>query len=293
VEAEGQTARTAYRFVSRPDEVAGALEHLSGARLVGLDTETYWKSAGSPMTVSLVQVAPPEGEVVVFDAIALGVEPLRGMIESEEVRMAAHNARFDAGVLRAAGLEPRGLYDTLRMSRMALSLQSHSLASVSEHLFGLPLDKSLQKSNWRRRPLTREQLEYAALDARLSLRLFLELSKVFEAEGTLKTALLAAEVRPPAAADSKPKRKMAPPPPEAPLTPEEMRTFERLKRWRTGWANSQRVPAYMVCPDRTLRQLARERPTALDALSGVFGLGEAKITKFGEELLRALREAAE
>jgi ribonuclease D len=292
VNAEAQRGEVAWRFVSDPSEVAGALEHLSGAGLVGLDTETYWKSAGSPMNVSLVQIAPPEGEVVVFDALKLGVEPLRELIESAEVRMAAHNARFDAGVLRAAGLEPRGLYDTLTMSRMALSLPSHSLAAVSEHLFGLLLDKSFQKSNWRRRPLSPEQLEYAALDARLSLRLFKELSEVFESEGKLATALLAAEVRPPAAAGAKPRRKIVQPP-EAPLTPEEKRTFERLKKWRLAWANGERVPAYMVCPDRTLRQLARERPTAVEGLSGVFGLGEAKITKFGEELLRALREATE
>ncbi|HZI18388.1 MAG TPA: HRDC domain-containing protein [Pyrinomonadaceae bacterium] len=293
MDSEAQEARPDWRFVSDPAEVAGALAHLSGAELVGLDTETYWKSAGAPMTVSLVQLAPPEGEVVVFDALALGVEPVRELIESAGVRMAAHNARFDAGVLRAAGLEPRALYDTLTMSRMALSLKSHSLASVCEHLFGLALDKSFQKSNWRRRPLSREQLEYAALDARLSLRLFRELSKVFEAEGKLETALLAAEVRPPRDPDAKPRRKTAPPPPEAPLTPAEKRTFERLKRWRMGWANSQRVPAYMVCPDRTLRQLARERPTGVEGLAAVFGLGEAKIKKFGEELLRALRESTE
>jgi ribonuclease D len=292
VDVKAQAEVQGWRFVSDPSEVAGALEYLSGSRLVGLDTETYWKSAGAPMTVSLVQLAPPEGEVIVFDAIALGVGPLKELIESAEVRMAAHNARFDAGVLRAAGLEPRALYDTLTMSRMALSLQSHSLASVSEHLFGLTLDKSFQKSNWRRRPLSCEQLEYAALDARLSLRLFVELSQLFESEGKLETALLAAEVRPPAATGSKPRRKIAAPP-EAPLTPEEKRTFERLKKWRLAWANSQRVPAYMVCPDRTLRQLARERPAAVENLSGVFGLGESKIAKFGDELLRALREGGD
>jgi ribonuclease D len=292
VKGDEQSEAVEWRFVCDPTEVAGALEHLSGAEIIGLDTETYWKSAGAPMTVSLIQIAPPEGEVIIFDALKLGVEPLRSLIESAEIKMAAHNARFDAGVLRAAGLEPRGLYDTLTMSRMALSLSSHSLAAVSAHLFGLLLDKSLQKSNWRRRPLSREQLEYAALDARLSLRLFNYLSKQFESEGKLTTALLAAEVRPPADSGAKPRRKLVQPP-EAPLTPDEKRTFERLKKWRLAWANSQRVPAYMVCPDRTLRQLARERPTAIDGLAHVFGLGQSKITKFGEELLRALREATE
>lgn len=282
--------RLAWRFISEPDEIGSALDSLKGAVLVGLDTETCWNAGGGPMSVSLVQIAPPSGDVIVFDALTLGVEPLRELVESPDIRMAAHNARFDAGVLRAAGLEPRALYDTLQMSRMLLPLASHSLASVSEHLFGLPLDKSLQKSNWRRRPLTRRQLEYAALDARLSLRLFTELSRAFETEGKLETALLAAEVKPPV--DGAKKRRKLAQPPEVPLTPEQKRTFERLRKWRMEWANRERVPAYMVCPDRTLRQLARERPDALERLAEVYGLGESKIRKFGEELLSTLREAS-
>lgn len=280
-----------WRYVSDAAGAESALAAFEGAPVVGLDTETYWRSAESPTTVSLVQVAAPEGDVIVYDALLLGVEPLRPLVESAEIRMAAHNARFDAGVLRAAGLEPRALFDTLNMSRMALSLPSHSLAAVAEHLFGTPLDKSLQRSNWRRRPLTRAQIMYAALDARISLRVFLELSKVFETEGTLESALRAAEIRP--AAPGEKKRRRLPQPPEAPLTPEEKMTFERLKRWRLGWANQQRVPAYMICPDRTLRQLARERPAGVESLSNVFGLGESKIRSFGEELLRALDDAAE
>jgi ATP-dependent DNA helicase RecQ len=47
----------------------------------------------------------------------------------------------------------------------------------------------------------------------------------------------------------------------------------------------------MVCPDRTLEQLARDMPETLEALASVYGLGESKISKFGEELLKALREA--
>lgn len=281
-----------WRYVSDSSEVAAALETLKGEPLVGLDTETYWQSAESPMTVSLVQIAPLVGDVIVFDAYVLGVEPLRSLIESPEVRMAAHNARFDAGVLRAAGLDPRSLFDTLQMSRMALALASHSLASVVEHLFGLALDKSLQRSNWRRRPLTRAQVEYAALDAKLSLRVFLELSKVFEGEGKLESALRAAEVGPAAAPGAKKRRKLAQPP-EAPLTADEKRTFERLKRWRLLRANQQRVPAYMVCSDRTLRQLARERPVGVEGLSNVYGLGESKISSFGQELIEALRGGSE
>lgn len=41
-------------------------------------------------------------------------------------------------------------------------------------VWGLQLDKRMQKSNWQDRPLTRAQLEYAALDAHCLIRLWRE-----------------------------------------------------------------------------------------------------------------------
>ena len=76
-----------------------------------------------------------------------------------------------------------------------------------------------------------------------------------------------------------------------PLTREEKRVVACLKEWRRARAHKERVPAYMICHDRTLEHLARARPTTLDALQSTHGLGEAKIARYGEDLLAALREA--
>ena len=291
----GPTGRITWRYLSDPLQIAEAAEALRREPVIGLDTETYWDAKTNCSYVSLAQLAAREGDVIVADVLSAGVEPLRPLLEAPEVRMVAHNARFDEAMLRGAGVKAYGLLDTLRMSRMALSLDSHSLASVSEHLLGLPLDKSLQRSNWRRRPLTRTQIEYAALDARIALLVYDELSRLLEGQGRLEAALRESVVEPreeSAESSSKsPRRRKALPRPEIILTEEEKQIVARLKRWRMDRANSQRVPAYMVCPDRTIEQLARELPETLEALANVYGLGESKISKFGEELLKALREA--
>jgi ribonuclease D len=288
-----RSSRITWRFVSDPAELREAAEALRGEKILGLDTETCWDVKTNRMQVSLVQVAPPSGEILVADVLAAGVEPLKELIESPEPKMVAHNARFDEGVLRSAGVLTAGLIDTLRMSRMALTLSSHSLAALTEHLFGLPIDKTLQKSNWRRRPLTRAQLEYAALDARMALLVYEELSRLLALEGRLELALRVSELAPAEASEpgKEPRKKRRPPAPEIILTPEEKRLVTALKKWRLERANTQRVPAYMICPDRTLAHLARERPETLEALANIHGLGESKIRNFGEDLLRALRES--
>ena len=280
-----------WRFIDDPARLCAEAEALLSESLLGLDTETFWEGAGKPTRLSLVQIAAPGGDVVVVDALATGVEPLRPLLESPEVKLVAHNARFDAGVLRGAGVETRGLIDTLSLARFALSLTSYSLASVTEHLFGLPLDKTLQSSNWRRRPLSRSQLEYAAKDARIVLDVYEELRRRLDEDGRLELALRVSELRPAAPREGgKPRQKRAPLPPLE-LTPEEKRVVKDLKRWRMECARTRRVPVYMVCPDRTLEHLARERPETLEALADIYGLGAAKIDNFGEEILRALRDA--
>ncbi len=191
-----QSSRITWRYVETAEQLREAAEALSGEGLIGLDTETCWDMKSNGQQLALVQLAPPVGDVVVADVLAAGVEPLRALLESPATKMVAHNARFDEGVLRGAGVRAEGLIDTLRMSRMALTLGSHSLASLTEHLFGLPIDKTLQKSNWRRRPLTRAQIEYAALDARMVLLLYDELSRMLAEEGRLELALRASAVAP-------------------------------------------------------------------------------------------------
>jgi ribonuclease D len=287
-------SQTTWRLVADPAQLETEVAALRGEAVVGLDSETFWASPTNRTQVSLVQIAPAAGDVIVADVLATGVEPLRPLIESPDVRMVAHNARFDEGVLRGAGVQPQKLFDTLQMSRMALSLASHSLASVTEHLFGLPLDKTLRTSNWRRRPLSRAQLTYAARDARVTLRVYQELSRLLAEQGRLEMALRASEIKPREPGESRgARRRRAAPLPAFVLTPEEKRVVACLKRWRLERANAQRVPAYMICPDRTLEHLARERPSNLESLATIFGLGESKIKNFGEDLLKALREAAE
>ena len=61
--------------------------------------------------------------------------------------------------------------------------------------------------------------------------------------------------------------------------------FEQLRAWRAAAAKEQGVPAYVIFHDATLRQIATLRPAALAELAGVSGVGEAKLAKYGQQIL--------
>ena len=64
--------------------------------------------------------------------------------------------------------------------------------------------------------------------------------------------------------------------------------FERLRRWRTGIARRDGVPPYVVFHDRALAELASRRPTDLDQLATVPGVGPGKLARYGGDLLELL-----
>lgn len=66
--------------------------------------------------------------------------------------------------------------------------------------------------------------------------------------------------------------------------------FEKLRAWRRERADEEHVPPYCVFGDKTLREIARQAPQTLDDLSGVSGVGPAKLEKYGESLLETLNE---
>lgn len=67
--------------------------------------------------------------------------------------------------------------------------------------------------------------------------------------------------------------------------------FEALRGLRAQLAREQSVPAYVIFHDATLRAIAERRPGSLAELGTVTGVGSAKLDRYGEQVLAALREA--
>ncbi|MFI4903147.1 MAG: DNA helicase RecQ [Burkholderiales bacterium] len=60
----------------------------------------------------------------------------------------------------------------------------------------------------------------------------------------------------------------------------------RLKAWRLNEAREQGVPAFVIFNDRTLAEVAQRRPISVDSLRGIGGIGDAKLARYGDALLR-------
>jgi len=62
-----------------------------------------------------------------------------------------------------------------------------------------------------------------------------------------------------------------------------------LRAWRSQMARSRGVPAYVVLHDSTIDGIAAARPTTLNALRDIPGIGDKKLEHYGDELIALVR----
>lgn len=80
-------------------------------------------------------------------------------------------------------------------------------------------------------------------------------------------------------------------PTAAPLSIVEQGRMEGLRALRAKLAKDEEVPAYVIFPDKTLREMAREQPRTLADLGRIHGVGPTRLERFGKQFLEALRPA--
>ncbi len=64
--------------------------------------------------------------------------------------------------------------------------------------------------------------------------------------------------------------------------------FEALRAWRRERAAEQKLPPYVIFHDTTLAAIARRRPTSADTLAKISGVGQAKLERYGADVLRVV-----
>jgi ATP-dependent DNA helicase RecQ len=165
--------------------------------------------------------------------------------------------------------------DILRGARsQRLLARRHDELSV----YGIGKQRSL--ADWRRlvRSLLQQSLVDETQDGFPVLRLNAESWRVLRGERSVSIALPAAVSAPRAVSHT------------GAADPAHGALFERLRELRKQLANEQGLPPYVIFHDATLREMALRRPLTLDQFASLPGVGQAKLARYGESFINALRQ---
>lgn len=156
--------RPEFRFIASQTALEALCRQLHAVPWLGLDTE-FERSKTFYAELCLVQIAAP-GLVACIDPFAVeSLAPLLEVLAHEATVKFLHAARQDLEVLHHIdGRLPTRLFDTQLAAGLAGFADNIGYADLVQQLLGVSLDKSQTRTDWRQRPLTPAQLEYAAAD---------------------------------------------------------------------------------------------------------------------------------
>lgn len=172
-------------FIEEEVQLIDVFAVLNAQNRVGMDSE--WKPGSRNEPASILQLATEE-QCFILDMKQLGTsqilqEQLKAFFSNPAILKLGFSFQDDFKAIQTALQSPLEPISNLLDLQLAMSNSGDkklvSLKHMTTTLLGKPLNKTMQVSNWLRRPLTRPQILYAALDAHVLLLLH---SAIFENE---------------------------------------------------------------------------------------------------------------
>ncbi|HSW10140.1 MAG TPA: ribonuclease D [Bacillota bacterium] len=264
------------------------LDRIRGQAVIGLDTEFVSERTYRPV-LCLISLAWPGGSAL-LDVPALGDLSLLGhALGGEAVTAVLHAGSQDLPLLdRHLSCRLARVFDT----QVAAAFLGHGQIGYQRlvgEVLGVRLQGDASFTDWTRRPLTRDQVNYAREDAAHLAPLYEVLSAELALRGRLEWCweecrrLGDRETAEPVAEDAWTGVDGA-----RRLGPRLLAVLRELAAWREREARQSDMPVGFVLRDSALVAMARQTPQDRDGLERVRGMAAGQIRRYGDELLAAV-----
>jgi ribonuclease D len=254
-------------LITTQSELESAIATLARSDFVTVDTEfiretTFWPE------LCLIQMASPDLAVLI-DPLAPGIDlaPFFTLMANESVVKVFHAARQDIEIVfHRGGLIPHPVFDTQVAAMVCGFGDSVSYDQLVQKITGERLDKSSRFTDWRHRPLSDKQLEYALADVTHLIDVYHHLKAELEREkraGWLTEemdVLTARETYDPHPEDAWRRLKVRV------RKPQELAVLQAVAAWRDREARQRNVPRSRIIKDDAIYEIAQQGPRDETAL---------------------------
>jgi ribonuclease D len=278
-------------LITTTAELAAACERLARHPTITVDTEFLRETTFYPL-LCVVQMASPD-EAVVIDALAneIDLAPFYELMANERVLKVFHAARQDIEIVwHQANLLPHPIFDT-QVAAMVLGYgESIAYDQLVERITGHRPDKSHRFTDWSRRPLSKDQVDYAvadvthlrdvfaALDADLKKR---SRNDWVSEEMEVLTSPRTYDIDPSRAWERLKSRIRK---------PKDLAVLMEVAAWREREAQTRDVPRSRVLKDDAVGDIATHAPTTIERLAGLRSLPKGfERSKWGVDIIAAVQ----
>jgi ribonuclease D len=276
-------------------DIAQAADRARAAGRLGIDTE-FMSEGRYRALLCLVQVAvddPDPGaapQIILIDSLQdPDVDPLAALLADPCIEVILHAGRQDVAILRRAWrTELTNVFDTQIAAGFAGASAQAGYSNLLGAMLGQRVGKTASYTRWDARPLTTEQLSYAAEDVAHLLQLSDELQRRLADSGRLDWAREECRRLESATDERDPETAWERLPRIGQLDPRSRAIAREVAAWRERTASEQDRPVGSVLADPALVELAKRRPSSVDALGQIRGIHPSTIKRRGPAILEAI-----
>ena len=293
------SAQTARRQPPGPlataEELAVAAAAAREHGRIGIDTE-FMSEGRYRALLCLVQIAvddPGNGSVPRISLIdslnAVDITPLAQLLADPAIEVVLHAGRQDVAILRRAwNTEITNIFDTQLAAGFVGASAQTGYGNLLGAMLGRRVGKTASYTRWDARPLTAEQLSYAAEDVAHLLELADEVQRRLRESGREAWAREECRRLESATDERDPDSAWERLPRVGQLDPRSRAVARELAAWRERTASEEDRPVGSVLADPALVELAKRHPSSLNALEQIRGIHPSGIRRRGAAILEAI-----
>jgi ribonuclease D len=275
-------------------EIAEVAEQARAAGRFGIDTEFMSEGRYRPLLCLAQVIADSDApRIILIDTLQDGIDitPLAELLADPEIEVVLHAGRQDVAILRRVwDSDVRNVFDTQIAAGFAGASAQAGYGNLLGQLLGRRVGKTASYTRWDARPLTDEQLRYAAEDVVHLLELADELHRRLSETGRLDWAREECRRIETATDERDPEQVWERLPRVGQLDPRSRAVARRLAAWRERTASSEDRPVGSVLADPALVEAAKRHPSNADGLAHIRGIHRSVIKRRGEAIVAAIEE---
>jgi ribonuclease D len=276
-----------YDLVTTESQLGALVDRLAAHSHVAFDTE-FVSEHTYRSQLCLIQVAAPDTLAVIDTLKVQELDPFWRLLTEPGRTTVVHAGREEMGfILQAIKARPSSLFDV----QVAAGLVDHDYpagyASIVRRFLNMPTNKGETRTDWRQRPLTPAQLEYALDDVRHLEKLWRKLEDKLTSSG--RTAWMQDEMQSWQAEveESFIRKRWRRVSGLSGLSRRELAMARELWHWRDSVAESRDMPPKRVLRDDLLVELCKRKSADERQISAIRGMQRSDL----RHILRGLSEA--
>lgn len=271
-------------------DLARLCDRLRDSKRIGFDTEFVSEDTFRP-ELCLVQVIGDDGVPAVIDPQPIDdMTPFWRLLAEGDHTTIVHAAREELNFCHTAiGREPAGLFDTQLAAGLCSAEYPAAYSSVVQRFLGKRPAKGEQRTDWRRRPLTDAQIDYALEDVRYLFALHDKIIGRLEKHNRLEwfaqeTQDFLAEVR-----DARTRQRWRKVSGIGNLPLRGLAIVREVWMWRQAEAERRDLPPRRVLRDDLIVELAKKKTAREDKIRSIRGMLHGQLKKAIPDIAAAVQ----